>query len=88
MPLIPCPDCAKEISDLAPACPNCGRPSTSRKVVAIENEKKRALANRYNLVSWVLAFLAVLALLVGAWELATLIFSIALILSIIYLIKR
>jgi len=26
MPLIQCPDCGKEISDLAPACPNCGRP--------------------------------------------------------------
>jgi hypothetical protein len=26
MPLIPCPDCGKEISDLAPACIHCGRP--------------------------------------------------------------
>ena len=26
MPLITCPDCGKEISDQAPACPNCGRP--------------------------------------------------------------
>ncbi|MDR2207832.1 MAG: WG repeat-containing protein [Azoarcus sp.] len=24
--LITCPDCQKQISDLAPACPNCGRP--------------------------------------------------------------
>lgn len=26
MPLITCPDCGKEISDQAPACPNCARP--------------------------------------------------------------
>lgn len=26
MPMITCPDCSKEISDIAPACPNCGRP--------------------------------------------------------------
>lgn len=27
MAIITCPDCSKEISDSAPACPNCGRPS-------------------------------------------------------------
>lgn len=27
MPLTKCPDCGKEVSDLAPACPNCGRPA-------------------------------------------------------------
>lgn len=26
MPLIECPDCQSQISDLAPACPKCGRP--------------------------------------------------------------
>jgi hypothetical protein len=26
MPLIPCPDCAREVSSLAPSCPQCGRP--------------------------------------------------------------
>lgn len=26
MPLIECPDCTKQISDLAPSCINCGRP--------------------------------------------------------------
>jgi hypothetical protein len=29
MALIVCPDCRKEISEKAPACPNCGRPMTS-----------------------------------------------------------
>ncbi len=27
MPLITCPDCEARISDLAPACPHCGRPA-------------------------------------------------------------
>lgn len=29
MPLIPCPDCGTEVSDIAPACPRCGRPATA-----------------------------------------------------------
>ncbi len=29
MSLIKCPDCNKEISSYAPACPNCGRPKHS-----------------------------------------------------------
>src|SRR2546425_5569619 len=28
MALITCPDCRKQISDQAPACPSCGRPAT------------------------------------------------------------
>lgn len=27
MPLVHCPDCEQEVSDSAPACPRCGRPS-------------------------------------------------------------
>jgi len=26
MALLSCPDCRREVSDLAPACPGCGRP--------------------------------------------------------------
>lgn len=26
MALVTCPDCNKDVSDAAPACPNCGRP--------------------------------------------------------------
>ena len=38
MPLVKCPDCGKEVSRTAPACPECGRPTpapiqdTARKV--------------------------------------------------------
>lgn len=27
MPVVSCPDCGREVSTLAPACPHCGRPS-------------------------------------------------------------
>ena len=29
MPLINCPECGKQVSDKAPACPNCGFPLNS-----------------------------------------------------------
>lgn len=29
MALLTCPDCRREVSDLAPACPGCGRPLQS-----------------------------------------------------------
>jgi len=31
MSLITCPDCQKQISDQAPACPHCGRPMVTTK---------------------------------------------------------
>jgi hypothetical protein len=32
MPMINCPDCSKEMSDSAPACPNCGKPNANAPV--------------------------------------------------------
>lgn len=32
MPLIQCPDCSREVSDQAPACPSCGRPIAVQRV--------------------------------------------------------
>lgn len=32
MPMIACPDCSKEMSDSAPACPNCGKPNKNAPV--------------------------------------------------------
>lgn len=34
MPVSPCPDCGKEVSTLAQACPHCGRPMQAHNVVA------------------------------------------------------
>ena len=33
MALVKCPDCSTECSDLAPACPKCGRPLPGQKSV-------------------------------------------------------
>ena len=30
MPLLSCPDCGHRVSDLAPACPSCGRPRNTQ----------------------------------------------------------
>ena len=39
MALIRCPDCGNEVSDAAPSCPKCGRPSNP--VQTIEKTGKR-----------------------------------------------
>ncbi|MBC2605923.1 hypothetical protein [Pelagicoccus albus] len=39
MPLINCPDCDREISSRAPACPHCGCPGEDRDSEASSNEK-------------------------------------------------
>lgn len=44
MALVKCPDCGKDISDAAPACPNCGRPQAvqvSPQPAAPEASKKK-----------------------------------------------
>lgn len=33
MPLVTCPDCAREVSDAAPSCPQCGRQFATTKTV-------------------------------------------------------
>ena len=38
MALIKCPDCEKEFSEMAPACPNCGRPNDKIKVEKINKK--------------------------------------------------
>lgn len=34
MALIPCPDCSRDVSSVAPACPQCGRPIAATTVEA------------------------------------------------------
>ena len=36
MPVVPCPDCERDVSTLAPACPHCGRPSPAGTAVPSE----------------------------------------------------
>jgi len=46
MPLITCPDCHKEISDLAKACPQCGRPMVEDEYEEEEYEEEPVYASR------------------------------------------
>ncbi len=50
MPLINCPDCGKEISDIAPACPNCGRPikKTPQPTTIIKGQKEGCFLQTLN----------------------------------------
>ncbi len=41
MPLIQCPECKKEISDKAPACPGCGYELKPQNVTVVVKEKKK-----------------------------------------------
>lgn len=44
MAMMECPECGKNVSDLAPACPNCGYPvAEEAEKAAAEREKKTGL---------------------------------------------
>lgn len=44
MPVIACPDCGKDVSTLAPACPHCGRPSPAGTVPITSATAPKAVA--------------------------------------------
>ncbi len=50
MALIKCPDCSKEVSSNAPACPNCGSPISA---TTIEQTSKKW--KKMKLIAWVFA---------------------------------
>lgn len=57
MPLRPCPDCGRPVSDAAPSCPGCGRPAIRSEVGYDRNVSGRTVA----------ATLAVLATCIAAY---------------------
>ena len=59
--LIKCPDCGKDVSDVAPSCPNCGRPG---QVPVVGKAKKTSPAATGCLVLFLAAF--------GLWVISTL----------------
>lgn len=59
MALIACPDCEQNVSDSAPACPNCGRPIAP---VQIEQTAKKHKAMM--LVSFIVAIIGFVSVLV------------------------
>lgn len=54
MALVPCPECGKEISTQAVACPHCGAPQT-RTVVEVTSKKNKP----FNVWFWVLVAILV-----------------------------
>jgi len=60
MALIKCPECQKEISDQANACPNCGRVN---KPVLIEQTSKRW--KKVKLISWIVFIVGIFMFLSG-----------------------
>ncbi len=46
MALIKCAECGRDISDLATACPNCGRPVNVRAVTTIQLTHKKWKASK------------------------------------------
>ena len=48
MALITCPECGKQISDQAPACPGCGAPITAKKIRVHFWRKKNMLSGVAN----------------------------------------
>ena len=46
MPLIVCPDCGKQISDLAASCPNCGRPIKGAQGLRVEDSNARGFLGK------------------------------------------
>jgi hypothetical protein len=91
MPLINCPDCNKEVSDLAAACPNCARPLRAPAPVSNATAlrvARLAEAQKYNYTSWFVFVTSILLFFVGLWGPAIILFIGAFVLAIIYHVKR
>lgn len=61
MALIQCPECGKEISDVAKACPNCGHPMQSAKIR--DGKRKKGEYKKLAIVGGIIAVAVVVLLL-------------------------
>ena len=52
MALVPCPECATEVSDRAPACPKCGCPIRVESKVVVYGDTQQFLVNPKVSVFW------------------------------------
>lgn len=69
MAIISCPECCKEISDMASRCPNCGRPimnqNIQKKLNGTKNKKKSEFSTnaiRIRLYLAILSFVCIIAI--------------------------
>jgi predicted amidophosphoribosyltransferase len=89
MALINCPDCNKQVSDQALACPNCARPfRVVQNFTITDRRTRKEEARTYNYVSWFLFASSILLFLVGMWMIAPILFIGAFICAIIYHVMR
>jgi len=79
MALIPCPACARQVSDAAPACPGCGHPIAERTKATIKDALTRpesvksgfTVLGLYVTAPWIARVIAlVLFVALAAWALA------------------
>jgi hypothetical protein len=66
MALVKCPDCGKQVSELAPACPGCGRPMNAPG--AIETERTAKQFKEMQLFAGAAFFLGLLILVFGGFN--------------------
>lgn len=59
MPLTTCPDCRKEISTEAPACPGCGRPMAARLAWTPARPAPRQAANSLKVIGALVTIAAI-----------------------------
>lgn len=89
MPLKPCPDCERQISTEAPACPHCGRPFvTQPQPSASAKQVRRQNAARYNQLSWCLFAVSLTIGYFLSGELGALLFIAAFVLAILHHVNR
>jgi DNA-directed RNA polymerase subunit RPC12/RpoP len=76
MALIQCSECRRDVSDQAPACPNCGHPVNAQAVTTIQRTHKKWKA--YKLAGGALMLLGFLVVGAGNAGLGTLFFLLGL----------
>lgn len=66
MGIIACPDCRTQVSDVADACPHCGRPEPSKSVQQIVRDREALGADAVLGILW-LGHAFVVLLKAGFW---------------------
>lgn len=70
MALIACPDCARQVSNEAPACPQCGRPINAGTTFSLTSGRQPVVRTRpaTSFGTWAFLFLILLVIVAAALE--------------------